>query len=62
MDQYPDTLPLDSDQRQIIHLAKAKSVIVLAPAGSEATWDDLTNSHFDSNIHTCIKLHYDKDI
>ena len=48
--------------QSIIHLTKEKWVIVLAAEGHTASYKVLTDNHFDSTIHTRIKLHFGNDM
>ena len=61
IDQDPDTITDDVDQKIITHLTKEKWVIVLAPESSQAEQHQLNDTYFDSNILTRIRLHDDSD-
>jgi len=62
MDQDPDTIPDDANERVITHLTNEKWVIVLAAESPHADAHHITDSHFDSVITKRLKLHSDNDI
>ena len=46
----------------IRHLIKEKWLIAFAAEGHESSNEDLNDNHFDSTIHTRIKIHSDNDM
>ena len=48
--------------QSIRYLTKEKWLIVPAAEWHEVSNEHLTDNHFDSMIHTRIKLHYDNDM
>ena len=62
MDQDPDTIPDDANERVIAHLTNEKWAIVLAAESPAAGAHHLTDYHFDSCITTRVRLHSDNDI
>jgi len=60
MDQDPDTIPDDANERVITHLTNEKWAIVLAAESPAAGAHHLTDYHFDSCITKRVKLHSEK--
>ena len=57
-----DTLPDNVTERNIPYLTKEKWLVVLAVEIPEANMESLSNSYFQSEDMTRIKLYSDKDI
>ena len=62
MDQDPDTIPDDANERVVTHLTNEKWEIVLAAESPVVDAHLYTDDHFDSCITKRVKLHSDNDI
>ena len=58
----PDITSVVSNAIQINHFPNEKLVVIQTVTSPEADGENLTDNHFDSKIHTRIKLHNDDDV
>jgi hypothetical protein len=61
-DVNPDITSAASSTIQINYLTNEKWVVIQAATSPEADSENLTDNHFDSKIHTRIKLYDDNDV
>ena len=57
MDQYPNTILDDANERVINHLTNEKWVTILAAESPVTSAHHLTDYHFDSDVTIRVKLH-----
>ena len=61
-DVNPDINSAANNAIQVDHLTNEKWVVIQAATSPEADSESLTDNHFDSKIHTRIKLHNDDNV